>query len=105
MTEHHDREPKGSFWKSRTGLTLLIFLGVAALLLGWEHQVHLFAGEALLFALSDRERPEIDRRRATYREGKPPLAVAGKSVVIVDDSAATSAAMKVLARTMRRLSP
>lgn len=51
MTEHHDHEPKGSFWKSRTGVTLLVFLGVAALLLGWEHRVHLFAGDAFAVLL------------------------------------------------------
>ena len=51
MTEHHDYEPKGSFWKLRTGVILLVFLGVAALLLGWEHRVHLFAGEAFAVLL------------------------------------------------------
>lgn len=51
MTEHHDHEPKGSLWKSRTGVTLLVFLGVAAVLLGWEHRVHLFAGDAFAVLL------------------------------------------------------
>lgn len=45
MTEHDNHEPQGgSFWKSRTGIALLVFLAVAALLLAYEHRVHLFAG-------------------------------------------------------------
>ena len=51
MTEDRDHESKGSFWKSRTGVTLLVFLGVVALLLGWEHRVHLFAGDAFAVLL------------------------------------------------------
>ncbi|GIL02592.1 MAG: hypothetical protein BroJett030_24910 [Alphaproteobacteria bacterium] len=45
MTEHHNHEPQqGSFWRSRTGIALLVFLATAALLLAYEHRVHLFAG-------------------------------------------------------------
>lgn len=51
MTEHHENEPKGGFWKSPTGVTLIVFLAVAALLLGWEHRVHLFAGDAFVVLL------------------------------------------------------
>lgn len=48
MNKPHENEPQsGGFWKSRTGITLLVFLGVAALMLGWEHRVHIFAGNAL----------------------------------------------------------
>lgn len=40
-----------SFWKSRAGISLIIALAVAALLLGFEHRVHLFAGNGLLVLL------------------------------------------------------
>ena len=47
MDQHHEHEPqRGSFWKSRPGVTLLAFLGVGALLLAYEHRVHLFASGA-----------------------------------------------------------
>lgn len=53
---HHDQqksEPeKGpGFWKSRTGLTLIVFLAVAAILLGFEHRIHIFAGNGLVAVL------------------------------------------------------
>lgn len=55
MTEHdHDpdrRAPAESFWRSRTGITLIVFLAVAALLVGFEHRVHLLAGNGLLAVL------------------------------------------------------
>lgn len=46
--KHHDHTaqeptPAASFWRSRAGLTLIVFLAVAALLLGYEHRLHLFA--------------------------------------------------------------
>ena len=37
-----------SFWKSRFGISLIISLGIAALLLGFEHRVHIFAGNGFL---------------------------------------------------------
>jgi hypothetical protein len=43
--------PQPSFWRSRVGITLLISLSVAALLLGFEHRIHIFAGNGLLILL------------------------------------------------------
>jgi hypothetical protein len=40
-----------SFWKSRTGISLIIFLSLAALLLGFEHRVHIFVGDGFLALL------------------------------------------------------
>jgi hypothetical protein len=44
MTEHDNHEPQGGFIRSRTGIALLVFLAVAALLLAYEHRVHLLTG-------------------------------------------------------------
>lgn len=48
MADHdhstHDAEPGRSFWRSRAGWALIAFLAIAALLLGYEHRVHLFGG-------------------------------------------------------------
>ncbi|TIQ34926.1 MAG: phosphoribosyltransferase [Mesorhizobium sp.] len=51
------------------------------------------------------ERPELERRRTTYRGELAPLSVAGKTVIIVDDGAATGTTMKVAIRAMKRRSP
>lgn len=45
--EHHHR--RESFWRSRTGLTLLAFLAIAGFFLLSEHRAHLLG--ALPFAL------------------------------------------------------
>lgn len=37
-------EPEPSFWRSRAGATLIVFLAVAAVLLGYEHRIHIFGG-------------------------------------------------------------
>ena len=44
-------EPQQSFWKSRVGVSLIIALTIAALLLGFEHRVHIFAGNGFLVLL------------------------------------------------------
>lgn len=51
MADHdhstHEPEPGPGLWRSRAGVALIAFLAVAALLLGYEHRVHLFAGNTL----------------------------------------------------------
>ena len=55
MTDHdqskHEPAPAPGFWKSRAGITLIIFLAVAAILLGFEHRIHIFAGNGLIAVL------------------------------------------------------
>jgi putative phosphoribosyl transferase len=58
-----------------------------------------------LRVLIAKERPELERRRAAYRGGQKPLSVDGKSVIIVDDGAATGTTMKVAIRALKRRSP
>ena len=55
MSEHeysrHGSPPAGGFWLSRAGRVLIGFAAVAALLLAYEHRVHLFTGNGLLLVL------------------------------------------------------
>ncbi len=50
-------------------------------------------------------RPELERRRRVYRNGRQARSISGKTAVLVDDGAATGATMKVAIRAMRRRSP
>lgn len=54
---------------------------------------------------SQNERPELERRRLACRGKHDPLEVWGKTVVIVDDGAATGTPMKVAIRALKRRSP
>lgn len=47
----HRHAPTGGFWRSRSGILLLAFLGFGGLLLAYEHRVHLAAGDGLLALL------------------------------------------------------
>lgn len=55
MSDHdhsrHQPQPTGSFWRSRTGIVLTVFLAIAGLLLAYEHRVHIFSGNGVLIAL------------------------------------------------------
>lgn len=61
--------------------------------------------DAQLRALVARERPELERRRLAYRSGRPSPSTANKTVVLVDDGAATGTTMKVAIRALQRRSP
>lgn len=45
---------------------------------------------------------EVRRREAVYRGGRPPAAVAGRVVIIIDDGIATGASMRAAVRGVRR---
>ena len=53
----------------------------------------------------ERQRREILRREAAYREGRPPVPVEGRVAVVVDDGVATGLTARAAARAVARGSP
>ena len=62
------------------------------------------SGEALA-AIEARERAELERRESLYRRGRPPLDVARKTVILVDDGLATGATMTAAVKALRAARP
>ena len=58
-----------------------------------------------LRVLIAKERPELERQRTEYRGKQKPMSIDGKSVIVVDDGAATGTTMKVAIRALKRRSP
>jgi predicted phosphoribosyltransferase len=52
-----------------------------------------------------RERLELDRRDALYRDGRPRPQIRGRIVLVVDDGLATGASMQAAVIALRRLEP
>jgi predicted phosphoribosyltransferase len=52
-----------------------------------------------------RELQEIERRRALYLGGRPPVEVAGKTAIVVDDGIATGATVRAALRSVRERGP
>ncbi len=53
----------------------------------------------------DAETRELERREGHYRRGRRPPALAGKTVILVDDGLATGATMRAAVESVRRSSP
>ena len=56
-------------------------------------------------AVTAREREELLRRERIYRRGLPPLRLAEKTVILIDDGAATGASLRAGIRAVRQLAP
>ena len=55
--------------------------------------------------VAEREGRELLRREAAYRGGRPRLALAGKTVILVDDGLATGASMFAAVQALREMDP
>ena len=60
---------------------------------------------ATFAAARDRELAELARRVAAYRTGRPPPALGGRTVVLVDDGLATGSTMRAALAAVRRAGP
>jgi erythromycin esterase-like protein/predicted phosphoribosyltransferase len=60
---------------------------------------------AVIDRVAEREQRELDRRERAYRHGRPPLDVAGKTVILVDDGLATGSTMRAAIAALRTRQP
>jgi predicted phosphoribosyltransferase len=56
-------------------------------------------------AVTRAELTELNRREQAYRDGRQPLPVEGRTVVLVDDGLATGSTMRAAVLAIRRLRP
>jgi putative phosphoribosyl transferase len=60
---------------------------------------------AVIEAVAEEERSELQRRERAYRGDRPAPRVEGRTVVLVDDGFATGSTMRAAARALRRMGP
>ncbi len=61
--------------------------------------------KATIDAVAERERREVERREAELRKGRPPLQLAGRTVIIADDGLATGSTMRAAVTAIRGQMP
>ncbi len=61
--------------------------------------------EGAIAEIMARETAELHRREALYRHGRPPLAPAGRQVILADDGIATGYTMRTAIAALRHLRP
>lgn len=66
---------------------------------------HLGISREAFREVEDRERAELERRERTFRAGRPPLDVTGKTAIVVDDGLATGASMAAALDALRTRKP
>jgi predicted phosphoribosyltransferase len=59
----------------------------------------------LIEMITEKEQRELERQEREYREGRPPLDVRGKTVILVDDGLATGASMHVAVAALKQKHP
>ena len=67
------------------------------------HSLHI--SDDQLEQVIDKESTELARREEAYRAGRPPLDLAGKTVILVDDGIATGASMLAAVQAIRSACP
>lgn len=66
-------------------------------------EMHVTAAE--FGAVLQRELEELHRREQVYRRNRPPVVIADKTVIVVDDGLATGSTMRAAVAALRRLQP
>ena len=61
--------------------------------------------EATIDAVAKEEQRELERRERLYRDGRPPLDVRGRTVILVDDGLATGSTMRAAILALRPQHP
>lgn len=61
--------------------------------------------DSVIDAVAAREERELERRAREYRDGRPPVPVAGRTVILIDDGLATGSSMRAAVQALKQQRP
>ncbi|HEY7168526.1 MAG TPA: phosphoribosyltransferase [Candidatus Binatia bacterium] len=68
-------------------------------------EIAAYVDQQVIDAVTAQEQLELQRRERLYRDDRPPPAIRGRTVILVDDGLATGSTMRAAAMALRKLDP
>jgi putative phosphoribosyl transferase len=92
----------GAPWQPELAVAAVVDGGHPEIVIDEVMCAHAGADRAYIDREADRQWQEIERRRALYLQGRAPVAVAGATVIVVDDGIATGTTVRAALKALRR---
>jgi putative phosphoribosyl transferase len=92
-------------WQPELALGAVTGGGAPDIFIDWDLATRLDILESYVRTRNGTALQEIERPRNSCCAGRPPIAVAGRTAIVVDDGIATGATMRVALRAVRRRGP
>ena len=95
----------GAPWEHELAIAAVVDVGQPEIVV--DEQTRAYGGVEMssIEAQASKEWREIERRRAVYRQGRPPVPLEGTTTIVVDDGIATGTTVRAALRAVRRRHP
>jgi len=95
----------GAPWEHELAVAAVVDVGKPEIVVDERTRAYGGVEMSSIEAQASKEWREIERRRAVYRQGRPPVPLEGTTTIVVDDGIATGTTVRAALRAVRRRHP